>query len=168
MKFPPHTVRSSITTPLGRMTLAASTHALVGAWFDGQQHQPDWSAWPTMDTHPVLQATAEQLGEYFAGLRQRFDLPLDLSGGTTFQQAVWAQLLRIPHGTTVSYGTISHQLGKPTAMRAVGAAVGRNPISIINPCHRVLGAQGSLTGYAGGLERKIALLEHETQHPPTA
>lgn len=162
MKFPPHTVRTALATPLGPMTLAATPTALVGAWFDGQQHQPDFTAWPAQAQHPLLRQAAQQLLEYFAGQRQRFDLPLDLSGGTPFQQAVWAQLQRIASGSTVSYGQISQQIAKPAAVRAVGAAVGRNPLSIIVPCHRVLGANGALTGYAGGLDRKIALLQLES------
>jgi methylated-DNA-[protein]-cysteine S-methyltransferase len=105
----------------------------------------------------------EQLQQYFAGERQDFDLPLDLSGGTVFQQQVWAQLQAIESGSTVSYGQLSHQLGNPKAVRAVGAAVGRNPISIVVPCHRVLGADGTLTGYAGGLDRKTALLQLESR-----
>lgn len=159
--FPPDTVRTTISTPLGPMTLAASANALVGAWFDGQRHQPAYDSWPEVASHPVLQAGARQLGAYFAGRLQRFELPLDLSGGTAFQQLVWTQLLCIAPGTTLSYGQLSQLIAHPSAMRAVGAAVGRNPISIIVPCHRVLGAGGALTGYAGGLERKTALLALE-------
>lgn len=162
MKFSPHTVRTALATPLGPMTLAATDTALVGAWFDGQQHQPSFDAWPVQAQHPLLHAAGQQLLEYFAGQRQHFDLPLDLSGGTAFQQAVWARLQTIAPGGTVSYGHISQQIHNPAAVRAVGAAVGRNPISIIVPCHRVLGAHGALTGYAGGLERKIALLKLES------
>jgi methylated-DNA-[protein]-cysteine S-methyltransferase len=117
--------------------------------------------WRTNDAHPVLREAAAQLLAYFAGQRERFDLPLDLSHGTAFQQSVWQALLAIPAGTTVSYGALSMDLGNPAAVRAVGAAVGRNPISVIVPCHRVLGSNGSLTGYAGGLDRKTALLELE-------
>ena len=100
-----------------------------------------------------------------AATRQAFDLPLDLSGGTPFQQAVWRALLAIPSGATTSYGALARALGSPTAVRAVGAAVGRNPISIVVPCHRVLGAGGALTGYAGGLARKQALLRLEGAPP---
>ncbi|HAL40009.1 MAG TPA: cysteine methyltransferase, partial [Polaromonas sp.] len=99
--------------------------------------------------------------EYFAGQRNRFEVPLDLACGTAFQQSVWQALLAIPYGRTASYGEVSRRIGKPTAVRAVGAAVGRNPVSIIVPCHRVMGANGSLTGYAGGLDRKTALLKLE-------
>lgn len=161
MKFPSHTVRTALATPLGPMTLAATPTALVGAWFDGQQHQPSLGAWLEDPEHPLLRAAGQQLLEYFAGRRQQFDLPLDLSGGTAFQQAVWTRLRGIASGSTLSYGHISQQIQNPAAVRAVGAAVGRNPISVIVPCHRVLGANGALTGYAGGLDRKIALLQLE-------
>ncbi|MGH8821789.1 MAG: methylated-DNA--[protein]-cysteine S-methyltransferase, partial [Rhodoferax sp.] len=127
----------------------------------GQRHLPDRSGWHVDARHPVLVRAVQQLTEYFAGERTVFDLPLDLRGGTAFQQSVWHALLRIPRGTTTSYGAISSGLGKPAAVRAVGAAVGRNPISVIVPCHRVLGSDGSLTGYAGGLDRKVALLQLE-------
>ena len=162
MHFPSDTVRCSITTPLGAMTLAATNTALVGAWFDGQRHQPSFDTWPVQAQHPLLRQAGQQLQEYFAGQRLQFALPLDLSGGTAFQQAVWAQLQSIAPGSTVSYGLLSQHIHKPKAVRAVGAAVGRNPISVIVPCHRVLGAQGALTGYAGGLERKTALLQLES------
>ena len=101
-----------------------------------------------------------------ASERSQFDVPLDLSGGTAFQQSVWKALLEIPPGTTTSYGALGRQLGRPLAVRAVGAAVGRNPLSVVVPCHRVLGADGSLTGYAGGIDRKRALLTLE--HAPLA
>jgi methylated-DNA-[protein]-cysteine S-methyltransferase len=143
--------------------IAATDTALVGLWFDGQRHQHDPSAWPLVQQHPMLDAAKAQLQQYFAGERQQFDLPLDLSAGTAFQQQVWAQLQAIASGSTVSYGQLSLQLGNPKAVRAVGAAVGRNPISIIVPCHRVLGADGALTGYAGGLDRKTALLQLESR-----
>jgi methylated-DNA-[protein]-cysteine S-methyltransferase len=143
------------------MTLAASQLGLCGAWFDGQKHQPDPQAWPLNAAHPgLLQAKAE-LAEYFAGQRHVFELPLDLGAGTNFQQAVWRGLLAIAPGTTTAYGDLARHIGKPLAVRALGAAVGRNPISIIVPCHRVVGAGGALTGYAGGLDRKTALLRLE-------
>lgn len=163
MKITPNAVRCNFPSPLGSIVLAATDTALVGLWFDGQRHQHDPSAWPLVQQHPVLDAAKVQLAQYFAGERQQFDLPLDLSAGTAFQQQVWAQLLAIASGRTVSYGQLSQQLGHPKAVRAVGAAVGRNPISIIVPCHRVLGAHGALTGYAGGLDRKTALLQLESR-----
>jgi methylated-DNA-[protein]-cysteine S-methyltransferase len=162
MKFKNTTIRSTqIESPLGGITLAATDEGLAGAWFDRQRHWPDTSGWQPDPEHPVLREAAAQLGDYFAGRRQHFDLPLDLTHGTGFQQAVWQALLAIPAGRTTSYGALSAGIGKPAAVRAVGAAVGRNPISVIVPCHRVLGTNGSLTGYAGGLERKSALLELE-------
>ena len=129
--------------------------------FDGQRHEEDTQAWRLEPDHPVLRQTTTQLEEYFAGARRDFDVALDLSCGTPFQQRVWRALLDIGHGQTSSYGAVSQALGQPRAVRAVGGAVGRNPISILVPCHRVLGSSGSLTGYAGGLDRKIALLELE-------
>lgn len=165
MRFDPSIVQTRFQSPLGAITLAASPAGLAGLWFDRQRHLPDElaspSAWPTHQAHPVLQKAAQQLGEYFAGQRYVFDLPLDLSGGTAFQQAVWQAIRAIATGTTTSYGHIGKSIGNAAAVRAVGAAVGRNPISIVVPCHRVLGAGGALTGYAGGLERKTALLRLE-------
>jgi len=141
--------------------VAATGRGLAGVWFEGQRHLPDMRAWPEQPDHPVLREAIAQLADYFAGRRSGFDLPLDLQGGTAFQQSVWQALLAIPAGGTTSYGTLSQRIGRPAAVRAVGAAVGRNPLSIVVPCHRVLGADGSLTGYAGGLERKTALLQLE-------
>ncbi|MBT9506319.1 methylated-DNA--[protein]-cysteine S-methyltransferase [Rhodoferax sp.] len=169
MKFPDSTVQTRYDSPLGPIILAAASKELVGLWFDGQRHQPDSAGWPVANDHPVLQQAQAQLADYFAGRRTTFDLPLGLDGGTRFQQDVWRALLKIPSGATRSYGALSAAIGKPTAVRAVGAAVGRNPLSIIVPCHRVIGATGALTGYAGGIERKIALLQLEGatfQHPP--
>jgi methylated-DNA-[protein]-cysteine S-methyltransferase len=143
------------------MTVAAHDTALVGVWFDGQQHQPGFDTWTQVGRHPILREATRQLQAYFAAQRQTFDLPLDFQAGTPFQQAVWQALCEIPRGTTVSYGTISQRIGKPKAVRAVGAAIGRNPLGIVVPCHRVVGANGSMTGYAGGLDRKIALLTLE-------
>jgi methylated-DNA-[protein]-cysteine S-methyltransferase len=157
----PLPVRTHFDSPLGRMTLAASQLGLCGAWFDGQKHQPDPQAWPLNAAHPVLLQAKAQLAEYFGGRRRVFDLPLDLGAGTDFQQAVWRGLLQIAPGSTTAYGELARRIGKPLAVRALGAAVGRNPISIIVPCHRVVGAGGALTGYAGGLPRKSALLRLE-------
>ncbi|APW42037.1 methylated-DNA--[protein]-cysteine S-methyltransferase [Rhodoferax saidenbachensis] len=161
MKFHPSTVQSSTASPLGPMLLAASDAGLAGVWFHDQKHLPNSTAWPVQAQHPVLLRAAKQLQEYFAGQRQVFDLPLDLRGGTAFQQSVWQALLQITPGDTTSYGVLSTRIHKPLAVRAVGAAVGRNPLSVIVPCHRVLGADGSLTGYAAGLPRKQALLQLE-------
>lgn len=169
MKFDASIVQTHFQSPLGPMVLAATTQGLAGLWFERQRHLPAQllaesagpGVWPTDPEHPVLKLTMQQLTEYFAGQRTLFDLPLDFAGGTAFQQSVWQALLAIPLGTTASYGQISSHIGKPAAVRAVGAAVGRNPVSIIVPCHRVMGADGSLTGYAGGLDRKTALLHLE-------
>ncbi|WP_341893511.1 methylated-DNA--[protein]-cysteine S-methyltransferase [Variovorax sp. YR752] len=163
MKFKRTVIYTShIDTPLGGVTMAATDQGLAGVWFDQQRHWPDTAGWQTKDDHPALVEAAAQLREYFAGRRSHFDMQLDLSHGTVFQQGVWQALLAIPAGETTTYGALSQRVGNPAAVRAVGAAVGRNPISVIVPCHRVLGADGSLTGYAGGLDRKTALLELET------
>lgn len=156
-------VTRRIDTALGPMTLAASARGLAGAWFDGQRHHPETARWRQDDAHPVLHAAARQLQQYFAGARRQFALPLDLGRGTPFQQAVWQALLQIEPGSTCSYGSIGARIGHPRALRAVGAAIGRNPVSIIVPCHRVLGSDGTLTGYAGSLQRKAALLALEAR-----
>ena len=165
MQFHPSTVQKRIASPLGDIRLATSPRGLAGLWFDGQRHLPDQldgaHAWPHDAAHPVLQAAAVQVQQYFAGQRTHFALPLDTSGGTPFQQAVWRALLRIAHGSVTSYGALAQELGRASAVRAVGAAVGRNPLSLVVPCHRVLGADGRLSGYAGGLERKAQLLALE-------
>jgi methylated-DNA-[protein]-cysteine S-methyltransferase len=162
MKFRFIPTYTAFQSPLGPMTLAAHQNHLVGVWFDGQKHHPDTAAWQPSEVHPVLIASAEQLRQYFAGQRSRFDLPLDLSSGSEFQQQVWRELLTIAPGRTPSYGMMGQRIGKPSAVRAVAAAIGRNPISIVVPCHRVVGAKGALTGYAGGLDRKAALLQIES------
>lgn len=163
MQFTPLPVRCSLESPLGKMTLAANDTALVWLGFDGQKHEEDTRQWRESHAHPVLRLATEQLQEYFAGARRTFDVPLNLDCGTPFQKSVWQSLLTIAHGSTSSYGAISTHVGRSRAVRAVGAAVARNPISIIVPCHRVLGAHGALTGYAGGLERKVALLQLESR-----
>ena len=147
--------------PLGLMIVAASDTGIAGIWFEGQKHMPDTSAWRTDDSHPLLRKATLQLADYFAGKRTSFDLPLDLHAGTPFQQSVWRALLTIPSGTTTNYGTLGRDIGAPDAARAVGAAVGRNPVSIVVPCHRVVGTSGALTVYAGGIDRKSALLKLE-------
>ena len=158
-------VQSHTTSPLGDVVLAATSKGLAGVWFVHRQaHLPDSSHWRTDDAHPVLQAASQQLHDYFEGRRQTFDLPLSPAWGTAFQRAVWQALQRIPYGRTSTYGNIARDLGNPKAVRAVGAAIGQNPHSIIVPCHRVLGANGSLTGFAGGLDRKRHLLAHEATH----
>lgn len=162
MTFDTSIQKHTFTSTLGDITIAATDRGLAGAWFAHQRHLPDMSRWPENPDHPLLQQAQAQLEEYFAGRRNRFDLPLDLRGGTPFQQSIWNALLAIPFGATTSYSRLGTQVGKAKAVRAVGAAVGRNPLSIIVPCHRVMGSDGSLTGYAGGLDRKAALLKLET------
>ncbi len=161
MIFPNNTVQSHFASPLGRMVLAAADGQLVGVWFDDQRHLPDLSRWPVKPQEPVLQETCRQLTGYFAQTRLTFDLPLYLASGTEFQQTVWRSLLSLNAGSTCSYAALSAVAGRPTAVRAVAGAVARNPMSIVVPCHRVLGANGAMTGYAGGLARKTALLELE-------
>ncbi|MDO8767956.1 MAG: methylated-DNA--[protein]-cysteine S-methyltransferase [Burkholderiaceae bacterium] len=164
MKFDTSLVYGTCSSPQGTLCLAATNRGLAGIWFEGQRHAPDRTGWtqlPDIRVHALLQAASEQLQAYFSGKLRQFDLPFDLRGGTDFQQTVWQALQRIPYGETTSYGALSQSIGKPLAVRAVGTAIGRNPISILVPCHRVLGADGSLTGYAGGLDRKMALLTLE-------
>ena len=160
MKIPPTAQLLRWTSPLGPMLIAGHDAGLLGIWFDQQKHYPDISGRP-FDRHPITTEAQAQLEAYFAGKRKHFALTLDFSAGSTFQQSVWQALLSIPCGVTISYSTLSQHIGKPTAVRAVAAAVGRNPLSIVVPCHRVLGSNGSLTGYAGGLDRKAALLNLE-------
>lgn len=162
MKFAAELVQSRYESPLGPVTLAASDAGLAGLWFEGQKHFPaPAQSWPQQPAHAVLQEAAKQLTAYFAGQRSHFDLPLDLRTGTAFQQAVWQALVQIPCGTTCNYAALSQAIGRPSAVRAVGAAIGRNPLSVVVPCHRVMGSGGALTGYAGGLDRKSALLRLE-------
>jgi len=156
-----------VPTPLGDMTLASTPAGLAGAWFHGQRDTPgrdERSTWQAGGQDPVLQAARAWLEAYFAGQAPAWQGALDLSRGTTFQQAVWRALLEIPHGRTTRYGAIAERIGRPAAVRAAGAAIGANPICLIVPCHRVVGADGSLTGYAGGLPRKVALLELESRN----
>ena len=162
----PHTrsgeAQTLITTPLGPMTALATQAGLAGLWFAGQKHQPAALTAPEDAAHPTLQAAARWLQAYWARTSPMPPPPvLDLSAGTPFQQAVWAALLKTPPGATTTYAAIAAAAASPAAVRAAGAAIGRNPISLIVPCHRVLGSGGALTGYAGGLERKRALLAHE-------
>jgi methylated-DNA-[protein]-cysteine S-methyltransferase len=163
-------VQKIVPSPLGELRLVASPQGLAGVWFvQRQRHEPDTderASWPTVADHSLLDAAARQLNDYFLGKRQVFELPLDLQQGTPFQQSVWRSLLDIACGETTSYGNLAARIGRPQAVRAVGAAVGRNPLGIVVPCHRVVGAGGKLTGYAGGLDRKQALLLLERNHRP--
>ena len=156
------TAQQRIASPLGPMLLARTEAGLAGAWFEAQKHHPAAIDAPERDDDPLLCDTARQLRAWFAGEVDRFDVRLDLQG-TAFQREVWQALLQIAPGATCSYGDIARTLGMASASRAVGAAVGRNPVSIIVPCHRVVGSSGALTGYAGGLERKTSLLRLEAE-----
>lgn len=150
-----------LTSPVGKLKLVANAQALVAVLWENENPKRVRLAELLEEAqHPVLLETARQLNEYFAGQRRQFDLPLDFEG-TAFQQKVWQALLSIPFGETRSYKQIAEQIGHAKAMRAVGAANGKNPISIIAPCHRVVGANGKLVGFAGGLENKGILLEIE-------
>jgi len=147
-------------SPIGELVITASASGLTGVWFPGgglPGVQPDDGRGPASG---LLSGAGDQLAQYFAGARTAFDLPLD-PPGTAFQRRVWSALRAIPYGTTVSYSELARRLGDVRATRAVGAANGRNPIPIIVPCHRVIGARGELTGFGGGLDRKRWLLEHE-------
>jgi methylated-DNA-[protein]-cysteine S-methyltransferase len=150
---------SAIDSPIGELLLVGDGEALAGVYIQGgRRPSPIGTDWGRDDA--ALAAAHEQLDEYFAGRRTSFDLSL-AAAGTPFQRRVWRALGEIPYGETASYGEIARRVGAPAAVRAVGLANGRNPISIVVPCHRVVGADGALTGYAGGLERKRFLLELE-------
>lgn len=155
-------------SPVGRLKLVANSQALVAVMWENEQPKCLGSKHllPCAD-HPILLATQKQLSEYFAGQRQHFDLPLTFEG-TDFQQKVWQALLSIPFAETRSYRDIAAQIGNVKAVRAVGAANGKNPISIIAPCHRVIGANGQLVGFAGGLNNKHILLQLEQQVAQTS
>jgi methylated-DNA-[protein]-cysteine S-methyltransferase len=154
------TVRFTIMpSPVGRLTLTSTRDALSGVIFENHEAAEQGSDWKRDDG--ALAAARRQLEEYFAGKRSAFDLSLAMEG-TPFQRRVWTALTEIPFGKTVAYSDIARRIGKPSASRAVGAANGRNPIAIVVPCHRVIGADGSLTGYGGGEARKKFLLELET------
>ncbi len=148
-------------SPVGKLKLVASDKGLVAVlWENDKPRRVRLSELVADDRHPVLLKTEKQLNEYFAGKRKEFSLDLD-ARGTLFQKSVWDQLLAIPFGETRSYGELAEKLGKPRASRAVGAANGKNPLSIIVPCHRVIGSTGKLTGFAGGMETKAHLLALE-------
>ncbi len=154
-------VSKTIPSPVGRLTLVASDAGLAAVlWENDSPKRVPLIVTGQDAKHPVLREAERQLKEYFAGKRTSFELPLDFHG-TDFQKRVWRALLKIPFGETRSYAQIARALGKPTAMRAVGAANGKNPISIIAPCHRVIGKDGQLTGFAGGLKAKAHLLALE-------
>lgn len=152
-----------IGSPMGGLTAVADDGALCALYMESHKRMPGVETFGKLvevDSHPLFSAVAQQLNEYFAGTRYSFDLPL-AAVGNAFQHKVWEQLVLIPYGELRSYGDIARALGDKSLAQAVGSANGRNPISIIVPCHRVVGADGSLVGYAGGLERKQFLLELE-------
>jgi methylated-DNA-[protein]-cysteine S-methyltransferase len=157
--------QSVVASPIGPLTLVAAGPALAGVYMDAQRHLPAVvaGAGPASQDGPdaaPLAAAAGQLAEYFAGQRTEFDLPVAMAG-TAFQARVWAALREIPYGETVTYGELARRIGSVSASRAVGLANGKNPVSVIVPCHRVVGSDGSLTGYGGGLDRKRFLLALE-------
>lgn len=157
-----HTVHTVVSSPLGPLTLVATEGILCGLYLAEQRHPPAPASLgaSAAATTPPFAAAADQLSAYFDGRLTTFDLPLTMAG-TPFQRTVWAALRLIPYGETVSYREIAERIGRPTAARAVGLANGRNPISIVVPCHRVVGSAGELTGYGGGLDRKRWLLDFE-------
>lgn len=151
----------SFASPVGELQLVASDAGLVAVlWPDDDPRRVTLGPLVAAPDHPILVATARQLDAYFAGRLDRFDIPLDMRG-TDFQKRVWAALLTIKFGETRSYGALARQIGRPSASRAVGAANGRNPLSIVAPCHRVIGSNGALTGFAGGIAAKRYLLDLE-------
>jgi len=158
----PSTIFATIDSPVGLLTLTSEEGSLTGIQMHEQRHRREVPTGYRRDDRgfaPVV----EQLNAYFAGELHDFDLPTTMHG-TEFQRRVWASLCEIPYGETISYGELARWVGNPKASRAVGLANGRNPVAIVVPCHRVIGADGSLTGYGGGLERKVWLLEHEVSN----
>ncbi len=156
---------ATMDSPVGTLTIVASDAGLRAVLWPVEKDGRVTFVEPIEPgTHPVIESTIEQLGEYFDGTRTEFDLPLD-PVGTDFQQSVWSELSGIAFGETQSYGELAADLGKPSASRAVGSATGRNPISIVVPCHRLVASSGKLTGFAGGLEAKKWLLDFEREEP---
>ena len=158
----PTTITTRMDSPIGELTLTAVGGVLTGVHMNEQRHLPKIPADSQRDDAGLAHVVA-QLEAYFAGELTDFELPTKLQG-TEFQRRVWASLCEIPYGETISYGELARWVGNPKASRAVGLANGRNPVAIVVPCHRVIGADGSLTGYGGGLDRKVWLLEHEAAH----
>jgi methylated-DNA-[protein]-cysteine S-methyltransferase len=153
-----------IPSPLGQILVLSDGDVLTGLYFIGQKHMPEIQA--ACSNNPELDlfiTTSKQLQEYFEGTRKFFDIPYRFDGGTPFQKSVWQEIAKIDYGHAESYSGLAKAIGSGRAVRAVGGAVGRNPLTLIVPCHRVFGLDGSFTGYAGGLDRKkaLALLEHQ-------
>ena len=159
-----HRTHTIVDSPVGPLTLVSTDGVLSGLYMDRQRYRPPAETFGEPDDAPFGRVM-DQLAEYFAGKRSEFSVPVSLSG-TEFQRTVWTALQDIRYGETVSYGELAERIGRPTASRAVGLANGKNPISIIVPCHRVVGATGNLTGYGGGLTRKQYLLDFEQRTPP--
>jgi methylated-DNA-[protein]-cysteine S-methyltransferase len=159
-QLPRETVWEDMASPLGPLTVLASDGGVHAIAFAGDRTEQAKINFPRAVNHPIINAAVEQLAMYFDGKLKIFDLPLDLRG-TDFQKRVWKLLLEIPFGETRAYGDIARTLGNTGASQAVGAANGKNPVAIVVPCHRVIGASGHLTGYAGGMEKKRFLLAHE-------
>ena len=148
-------------SPQGTMLITATPKGLAGVYFKGQKHFPEKREWRREPRHPVLRLARRELAEYFAGKRKRFEVALDPQG-TVFQRSIWKAISKVGFGKTLTYGNLARRAGFPGSARAAGAATGRNPLGIIVPCHRIVGSNGSLTGYAGGLNRKRALLALES------
>ncbi len=148
-------------SPQGTILITATAKGVAGVYFEGQKHFPRTRDWQRDARHPALRRAKRELREYFAGKRRRFTVALDPQG-TPFQRAVWRQIAKVGYGETLTYGELARRAGRPGSARAAGAATGRNPIGIIVPCHRVMGADGALTGYAGGISKKRALLALES------
>lgn len=159
---------SILQSDIGELMLVTDGSALTGLYFADSGHLPaECKLWAKNDQQPILQMTARQLEEYFAGKLTRFSIPLRLKG-TRFQEKIWQEIARIPYGQTITYSELAGRAGIPQSIRAAGTATGRNPISIIVPCHRVVGKNGDLCGFAGGLERKRFLLALEGAAPDQA
>lgn len=161
-------VSKTITSPVGELTLVANERGLIAIlWENDRPGRVPLGSLSPDATHPLLQTVEQQLAEYFTGKRTDFDVTCDFTAaGTPFQQEVWQALQGIPFGQTRTYAQMAQQIGRPKAVRAVGAAIGRNPLSIIIPCHRVIGSTGKLTGFAGGLAHKASLLHLEQSYGP--
>ncbi len=150
-----------VDSPIGQLTLVADDVGLTAVHFEDEHKRSIPRDLPIDPAHPVLAETARQLNEYFDGKREDFDVPLHLTEGTEFEREVWQVLATIPFGKTISYGEQAAAVGRPGGAQAVGAANGQNPIAIVLPCHRVIGADGSMVGFGGGVATKVWLLEHE-------
>ena len=165
-QLPRETVWEDVASPLGPLTVLASDNGVHAIAFENDRTEQVKTNLPRTVNHPIINAATEQLAMYFDETLKVFDLPLDLRG-THFQKRVWKLLLEIPFGETRTYGDLARTLGNAGASQAVGAANGKNPVAIVVPCHRVIGASGHLTGYAGGMDKKRFLLTHEGVIQPT-